>query len=98
MSSSILLKCSTVWEVWETPLLRDQGGMSHQGARVLVRRAKNIHTNTGLTAYASGFQGSYPAPVYLVIENLFAKLQAASGSGATSVSSDLRLALAGASS
>jgi hypothetical protein len=35
---------------------------------LVVARGKNVQTTFGLTAYASGFQGSYQAPVYLVLE------------------------------
>lgn len=42
-------------------------------------RGKNIHTNFGLTAYAGGFQGSYQAPVYMVIDTFAPTLVSLSG-------------------
>lgn len=64
-----------------------------KGSRVVKEvalRRKNLQTDYGLTAYAAAFQGTYNAPVYLVIENEYASIQDAGGLAvnATSMSVD----------
>jgi hypothetical protein len=58
-------------------------------------RTKNIFTNFGLNALASALGGGYTAPIYLVIDKNYAKLQAAYGSGANAIQTDIRVDLPG---
>jgi hypothetical protein len=78
------LRSSVVWTVraW-----RRKGALVVQEE---VLRRKNLQTNFGLTAFAGAFQGTYTAPVYLVIESLAGLIQNVGGIGvgATSVSLD----------
>jgi hypothetical protein len=65
---------------------------------VLLARRKNVMCNAGLTNFASAWQGNpWPAPIYLVLESLRGKIQNAGTLpiGATSVSLDVRVDLAG---
>ena len=49
------------------------------GLMLPKKRGKNVHTTFGLTAYASGFQGSYAAPTYLIIETFAPALVSLTG-------------------
>lgn len=85
------LRCTTVWTVRE---------YHRRGSRVVkeeVLRRKNIQTNTGLTNYASAFQGSYSAPIYMVIGGTFGAIQNSGGLAvnATSVTLDKAIDIAG---
>jgi len=60
-----------------------------------VLRKKNIQTTYGLTAYASGFQGSYNAPLFMAIDTQHGSLQVSVSAGANSFQSDVAVHQAG---
>lgn len=68
------LKTEFVWTVKE----RDP----KTGLFIPVLQRKNVQTNYGLTAFAGAFQGTYTAPVYMVIDD-FKPTYATGSSGTT---------------
>lgn len=58
---------------------------------IAVLQRKNVFTNYGLSALASALQGSYVAPVYLVLETSHTNIVGSVAIGATSVSLSSRI-------
>jgi hypothetical protein len=80
------LRVSCIWTVRE------------RASGVMVARNKNVMCNFGLTAFAAAWQGTFASPpIYLVLETTYGKIQNAGtlAIGATSVSLDVRVDLAG---
>ena len=73
--SPLHLKTTFVWTLKE----RDP----KTGLYIPRLQRKNVETNFGITAYAGAFQGSYTAPVFLVIDGWAP--QYATGSGGTTL-------------
>jgi hypothetical protein len=80
-----LVKGSTIWTIRE----------HRPGGIVEVWRKRNIITSYGLTALASAFGGTYAQPVYLMLDNKSATLNASYGTLVTSVVMNARIDNAG---